>query len=65
MTEQPDDNRAAEADGAEPPDYVYTSAGIAERQGNVPIWLWIVVISLLVWGIYYLIVYWDIPTGSS
>ncbi len=41
--------------------YTYTSAGVAERQGNVPIWLWVVMISLVIWGLYYLVVYWNAP----
>lgn len=43
--------------------YTYESAGIAERKGNVPIWLWIVAVSLLIWGIYYLITYWNAPVA--
>ncbi len=43
--------------------YVYESAGIAERDGHVPIWLWIVVVTLLVWGIYYLVTYWNAPVA--
>ncbi len=39
----------------------YESAGITEREGNVPIWLWIVVVSLLLWGLYYLVTYWNGP----
>jgi hypothetical protein len=41
--------------------YNYESAGIAEREGNVPIWLWIVVFTLLIWGVYYLVTYWNAP----
>lgn len=41
--------------------YTYESAGIAEREGNVPVWLWIVVVSLLIWGLYYLVTYWNAP----
>lgn len=41
-------------------DYTYQSAGITERQGSVPIWLWMVAVSLLVWGIYYLVTFWDV-----
>lgn len=39
--------------------YLYQSAGITERQGKVPVWLWIVVVSLVIWGIYYLVTYWN------
>ena len=41
--------------------YTYESAGIAEREGSVPIWLWIVVVILLIWGAYYLGAYWNAP----
>jgi hypothetical protein len=41
--------------------YMYESAGIAERDGHVPAWLWIVVVSLLIWGLYYLVTYWNAP----
>ncbi|MBI4809678.1 MAG: hypothetical protein HY799_12110 [Nitrosomonadales bacterium] len=43
--------------------YNYASAGITEREGNVPVWLWFVVVSLLVWGVYYLVTYWSAPVG--
>jgi len=43
------------------PIYTYASAGIGERKGHVPIWLWIVVISLSIWGIYYVVTYWNPP----
>ena len=45
----------------EHPVYVYGSSGISEREGHVPIWLWLVVVSLLIWGIYYLVAYWNAP----
>ena len=32
--------------------YIYESAGISEHKENVPIWLWIVVVALVTWGIY-------------
>jgi hypothetical protein len=38
--------------------YAYTTAGITEREGRVPTWLWVVVISLLIWGAYYIFTYW-------
>ncbi len=41
--------------------YTYVTAGISEHQGAVPLWLWIVVVSLLVWGLYYLVQYWTAP----
>jgi hypothetical protein len=39
----------------------YESAGIMEREGAVPIWLWIVAVVLLVWAVYYLVTYWSAP----
>jgi hypothetical protein len=39
--------------------YLYGSSGIRERHGRVPIWLQLVVIGLIVWGIYYLIQFWN------
>ena len=45
--------------------YTYERAGVAEREGSVPLWLWAVVISLLIWGIYYLIAYWNAPVAPS
>ena len=41
--------------------YTYESAGISERKGNVPAWLWIVAVALVIWGIYYLVTYWNAP----
>ncbi|MGE5758502.1 MAG: hypothetical protein ACM3W8_06520 [Sideroxydans sp.] len=45
------------------PVYVYESAGIEEREGQVPLWLWLVVVSLMIWGLYYLFTYWNAPIG--
>jgi hypothetical protein len=45
--------------------YVYESAGIAERDGPVPVWLWMVVVSLMIWGAYYLVTYWNAPIGPT
>jgi hypothetical protein len=44
--------------------YTYQSAGIAERTGKVPAWLWLVAVLLVIWGIYYLIAYWN-PPGTA
>jgi hypothetical protein len=75
MTESQSDNEAESKRTASPqpaPEhvpghsvYTYESAGIAEREGNVPIWLWIVVVSLLIWGIYYLVTYWNAPVALT
>jgi hypothetical protein len=45
--------------------YLYAAAGLGERKGHVPIWLWLVVFALSVWGIYYLVTYWNPPAGSG
>jgi hypothetical protein len=45
--------------------YVYESAGIAERDGHVPVWLWVVVATLLIWGVYYLVTYWNVPLATG
>ena len=72
MTDMPDGNgpERTEAVRAQTPAddehsvYFYESAGIAERDGHVPVWLWIVVVSLFIWGIYYLVTYWNAPAAS-
>ena len=75
MTDMRDDKAVKEAavSGAQPPSgseaersvYNYESAGITEREGNVPIWLWIVVVSLALWGLYYLVTYWNGPATPA
>ena len=39
--------------------YTYEPAGIREQSGSIPAWLKMVTVSLMVWGIYYSIRYWD------
>jgi len=66
MTEPQKENERVEADRTEHAGhsvYTYETAGITERQGNVPVWLWSVVVSLLIWGVYYLVAYWNAPSG--
>ncbi len=46
-------------------EYTYESAGITELEGNVPLWLWAVVVTLLVWGAYYLVTYWSAPIAPA
>jgi hypothetical protein len=41
--------------------YTYAAAGLRERKGRVPYWLWFVVIALAIWGVYYLMTYWNPP----
>ncbi|MGA2187909.1 MAG: hypothetical protein ABSH33_05230 [Steroidobacteraceae bacterium] len=64
MTESPNQDDLDGAGIGKPPAesvYTYATAGIGERKGHVPIWLWLVVISLTIWGIYYLYTYWNPP----
>ncbi len=42
--------------------YTYEAAGISEREGRVPLWLWFVVGTLIIWGVYYLVTYWNDPS---
>lgn len=75
MTKTHEENKAAGAvttgtatakrQGNRSPVYSYESAGIAEREGSVPPWLWVVVASLLIWGAYYLVTYWSAPIGPA
>jgi hypothetical protein len=74
MTDMPSGNESVttQADHTQTPSgnvsehvYVYASAGIAERDGHVPVWLWVVVVSLLIWGVYYLVTYWNAPLVSG
>ena len=64
MTETPSGNHAKKMKAAQTV-HVYESAGIAEHEGHVPLWLWLVAVSLLIWGIYYLLTYWNAPVGPS
>jgi hypothetical protein len=69
------DDAAARNDTADHPEtdaaagnhsvYTYETAGITERQGHIPLWLWLVVIALVIWSVYYLITYWQAPTGMQ
>jgi hypothetical protein len=42
--------------------YLYEAAGLRERHGYIPLWLWGVALALSIWGIYYLITYWQEPS---
>lgn len=57
--------QTGEADGTDSRSrlYYYKDAGIQEHHGYIPLWLWSVAVSLLIWGIYYLVVYWSPPSG--
>jgi len=54
----------AENDPETPPEeriHEYEAAGIRERTGRVPLWLWAVSVGLLVWGAYYIVGNWSPP----
>lgn len=40
-------------------EYLYTSAGIREREGHIPRWLIWLAVALLIWSTYYLFSYWS------
>lgn len=42
--------------------FVFKDAGLVERHGYVPLWLKLVSLGLLIWGVYYLWAYWYPPT---
>lgn len=44
-----------ESEGA----YLYRYAGIQEREGRIPLWLLLVVVSLIIWSVYYTVRYWS------
>lgn len=60
MTQTNGSSEQAPADSV----HVYETAGIMEREGHVPLWLWAVVAVLLIWGLYYLVAYWSIPVTT-
>ena len=49
----------------EEPVYLHTAAGLRGRKGRVPLWLWFVVVALAVWGMYYLMTYWNPPSSRQ
>lgn len=38
--------------------YLYKDAELREQLGYIPFWLQLVAVSLLLWGLYYLVTYW-------
>ena len=42
-------------------EYAYQASGLRERQGSIPLWLIIVTILLICWGIFYTFEYWSAP----
>lgn len=53
--------KPANAKSRDNPVYYYPDSGIQEQHGYVPVWLQVVAISLLVWGIYYMVENWSPP----
>lgn len=47
--------------GEQEPVYSYETADLTEREGRVPLWLWLVVVVLVIWGVYYMIANWRPP----
>ena len=39
--------------------YRYEPSGILERSGSIPLWLKLVAVGLIVWGVYYALRYWN------
>jgi hypothetical protein len=40
-------------------EYLYRSSGIRERQGQIPLWLKLVVALLFLWSVCYLVRFWS------
>jgi hypothetical protein len=51
--------RAASEISGEPAVYHYEPSGIRERSGYIPVWLKLISLGLIAWGIYYAIHYWN------
>ncbi len=43
----------------EPAIYRYEPSGIMERSGHIPLWLKLVALGLILWGMYYAMQYWN------
>jgi len=63
MSEQNDnpDTRPKSKEEIRSQEFIYKDAGIRERHGYVPAWLWLVVVVLVAWGIYYTVANWSPP----
>ena len=44
---------------AEHEEYAYQASGIREREGSIPLWLILVTIVLICWGVFYTIENWN------
>ena len=51
----------SEVSGTEQGEYAYQDSGIKERHGTIPIWLILVAILLVFWGVYYTVQNWSPP----
>lgn len=56
MTKRYRENSDSEIEKKE---YLYTSAGIREREGHIPGWLICLGVTILIWSTYYLFSYWN------
>ena len=68
MNSEPDPNPDPGGEWQEPdslkihnPVYYYKDSGIQEKHGDIPLWLYAVVVILSIWGLYYLIAFWSAP----
>lgn len=55
------ENKHEATSGDKPHVFIYKDAGIYEKHGYIPLWLLAVAVVLLIWGVYYLVVYWSPP----
>lgn len=42
--------------------YAYRHSGIQERHGTIPIWLALIAVLLVCWGVFYTIQHWNPPS---
>lgn len=57
------ENEQRKSDGGESPKdtFAYGETGIQEKRGGIPLWLILVTVSLIAWGIWYTIAFWSPP----
>lgn len=65
MSEQTDksESRPKSKEAVRAEEFIYKDAGIRERHGYIPAWLWLVAVVLVVWGVYYTLHFWQPPAG--
>lgn len=58
-----DENEHQKSGSGEPPKdtFVYGESGIQEKRGGIPLWLILVAVGLIAWGIWYTIANWSPP----